>query len=85
MGNDLDLSPLESVICKETASQDRQQSGVFCSRLLCILGGKFISITTVYDLYGSPSQLPAMGISPGFPKLNTISAKPTELELRNMN
>ena len=33
-------------------------------------------------LYGIPSQLPAMGISPGIPKANTMSAKPTVLLLR---
>jgi len=33
-------------------------------------------------LYGFASQLPAMGTSPGMPNANTMSAKPTVLELR---
>ena len=32
-----------------------------------------------------PSQLPEMGMSPGFPKPNTISAKPIVLLLRSRN
>ena len=35
--------------------------------------------------YGSPSQLPAIGMSPETPRPKTISAKPMVLELRSMN
>ena len=37
------------------------------------------------NLYGNPSQLPEIGMSPGIPKPNTRSAKPFVLLLRRKN
>jgi hypothetical protein len=39
----------------------------------------------LFILYGSPSQSPAIGISPGLPNPKMISAKPIVFSLHSMN